>query len=200
MLKIKLILALTFILALAACGGGSSSSSSNTVSTGIFTDAGPVSGMQYQTATQSGVTDSNGQYSYLPGETITFKVGNIVLGQAVAGSAMNAFTLVGMTPPLTSLGVTTNAPNGRLFQQAINISLFLQTLDTDTNPQNGIAISSQAIELAASTTINFNQKYQVFSDSFALKQYIARLRAAGLWGGTRQLCCQDMPPIACMPA
>ena len=184
MLKIKLLLVSLFALALAACGG---SGSSSTVSVGTFTDAGLVSGLQYQTATQSGVTDADGKFNYLPGETITFKIGNIVLGKAIAGPALNTFSLVGIAPPLTSLGVMNKTPNGKLFQKAINISVFLQTLDADANPQNGISIPSQAIELAANTTLNFNQQLYEFSFSFSLRQYIERSRAAGLWGGSRAI-------------
>ena len=172
----------SLFLFLTACGG-----SSSTASVGTFTDAGLVSGLQYQTATQSGVTDADGRFNYLPGETVTFKTGNIVLGQAVAGSALNTFSLVGIAPPLTSLGVINKTPNGKLFRKAINISVFLQTLDADANPQNGIAIPSQAIDLAANTTLNFNQQLDEFSSSFALRQYIVRSRAAGLWGGSRAI-------------
>ena len=187
MLKIKLLLVFSFIVALTACGGGSGGGSSSGLSVGTFSDAGLVSGLQYQTATQSGITDVNGKFNYLPGETVSFKIGNIALGQAVAGPALNTFDLVGIAPPLKGLGVTNNIPNGRLFRQAINISVFLQTLDADANPKNGIAIPTQAIELAANTTLNFNQQLWQFPRSFPLKQFMARSRAAGLWGGTRAI-------------
>ncbi len=183
MLKIKLLLVSLFALALTACGGGGSS----TASVGTFADAGLVSGLQYQTATQSGVTDADGKFNYLLGETVTFKIGNIVLGQAIAGPALNTFSLVGIAPPLTSLGLMNKTPNGKLFQKAINISVFLQTLDADANPQNGIAIPTQAIDLAANTSINFNQQLYEFFSSFALRQYIGRSRVIGLWGGSRAI-------------
>jgi hypothetical protein len=189
MFNFRILSVLTTILILTSCGGGggSSSTSSNAITVGTFTDAGLVSGLQYQTATQSGITDANGKFNYVAGETVTFKIGNIILGQAIAGPALNTFSLVGMSPPLTSLGVLNKTPSGRLFQQAINISVFLQTLDTDSNPQNGISIPSQVVELAASTTLNFNQQPREFAYSFALKQFMARSRAAGLWGGSRAI-------------
>ncbi len=121
MLKIKLLLISLLALALTACGGGGGSS---TASVGTFADAGLVSGLQYQTATKSGVTDADGKFNYLPGETVTFKIGNIVLGQAIAGPALNTFSLVGIAPPLTSLGAINKTPNGKLFQKAINYRFF----------------------------------------------------------------------------
>ena len=174
------------VMVLAACGGDSGTSS-NSASVGTFADAGLVSGLQYRTATQSGVTDSSGTFLYIPGETVTFSIGNIVLGQAAAAPTLNTFALVGMTPPLTSLGVINKTPQARLFRQVINISVLLQTLDTDANPTNGIAIPSQSIQLAADTTLNFNQEIQQFFSSFALRQYIERSRTAGLWGGSRAI-------------
>ena len=188
MSKIKLVLVLAFTLALAACGGGSSSTSSNTVSVGTFTDAGLVSGLQYQTATQSGRTDANGKFNYLPGETVTFKIGNIILGQAAGGSVLNTFSLVGIAPPLTSLGVVNKTPSAKLFQQAINISVLLQTLDEDANPQNGIAIPTQVIELAANTTLDFNQQLWQFLRSFPLQQLMARSRGGRPLGWLTSYC------------
>ena len=175
------LLAVTSAVVLVSCGGGSS------VASGTFTDAAPVSGLQYTTATQSGTTDSKGTFYYIPGETVSFSVGSITVGQATAASALNSFSLVGMTAPITSLGEDFNAnmPELRLFQQAINISSFLQTLDSDADLSNGISIPSQAIALATNTNIKFNQKSERFQASFAFKNFIGRCRTAGIWGGTR---------------
>jgi hypothetical protein len=41
--------------------------------TGYFTD-GPVQGLTYKTATQSGTTDNNGKFGYLTGAIVTFSV------------------------------------------------------------------------------------------------------------------------------
>ena len=67
-------------LGFSGCGSsGSSGSSSDTTQTGTFVDA-PVQGLNYSTATQSGVTDSSGHFKYKSGETVTFKIGNLTLG------------------------------------------------------------------------------------------------------------------------
>ena len=184
----RIYLPLLFILTsliLSACGGGSSSKSTPTAITGSYSDAGAVSGLQYSTATQSGTTDSSGKFLYLPGETVTFSVGSIVIGKAVAAPTLTTFDLVGISAPLTSLGIPNNIPSSLLFQQAINISTFLQTLDSDGNVSNGISIPSQAIVLAKNTAVNFNQKYFYFQNSFALNNFIGRCRTAGIWGGSR---------------
>ena len=60
---------------------------------GYFTD-GPVQGLMYKTATQSGTTDSNGRFEYLTGETVTFSIGEFVLGSAAGGGQITPAHLV----------------------------------------------------------------------------------------------------------
>ena len=71
------------------CGGGSSSGSSSstptapTTLTGTFIDA-QVKGLHYKTATQEGDTNEAGEFKYLAGVTIEFKLGNLSLGSVNA--------------------------------------------------------------------------------------------------------------------
>ncbi len=170
---------------LVSCGGGGDSSTARL--TGAFSDASAVSGLQYSTPSQTGTTDSGGKFSYMPGEVVTFSVGSIVIGKATAAPALTTFSLVGIAAPLTSFGIPYNNPNSLLFQQAINISSFLQTLDSDANPTNGISIPSQATSLAANTTINFKQNNYNFSTAMAFRQFIGLCRTAGVWGAGRAI-------------
>ena len=51
------------------------------VSTATFIDS-PVTGLEFYSATQSGITDSNGNFIYKEGETVTFHIGNLYFGSA----------------------------------------------------------------------------------------------------------------------
>jgi len=53
-----------------------SSVDASSVLTGRFVDSA-VSGLQYATATQTGVTGTDGSFSYLAGEQVTFSIGDI---------------------------------------------------------------------------------------------------------------------------
>lgn len=99
------------------CGGGSSSSTP-TVLTGTFIDA-QVKGLHYKTATQEGDTNENGEFKYIAGETIEFKLGNLSLGSVSADSLITPYTLAGDTD-------ISNPSN-----KAINIALLLQNFDAD---------------------------------------------------------------------
>jgi|GEM_PF-632921 len=99
-----------------------------TVKEGIFWD-GPVRGLAYVSGNQSGFTDDEGRFTYEDGKTVTFMVGDIVVGEAAASPMMTPADL---------------APAGQDYTDAkvANIVRFLETLDADENPYNGIDIEA----------------------------------------------------------
>lgn len=99
-------------LGLYGCGGGSSSNGGGTpeaVNTGVFIDA-PVKGLQYSTATQSGVTNEQGEFKYKTGENVVFKIDGLEIGTVAGASEV----------PVTAL------------PQYIDVARLLQSLDIDT--------------------------------------------------------------------
>lgn len=133
------------VAALAACGGGGGSST--IVSTGILVDSA-VAGIGYKTVTQSGITNAKGEYSFLPGEAVTFFIGNIQFPSVVAK---------GTVTPL-DIAQTTDINN----QVVSNILVLLQSLDEDGNPSNGVTIPSVAASRAASA-VSFDVSPLAFS-------------------------------------
>lgn len=178
----KVLATLFATLALVACGGGGGADGPTPV-TGQFTDS-PVQGLQYRSASQSGETNANGEFRYVPGETVTFFVGDITLGTALGAAKVTPFNLAGTTPPATvpASGLTAVA-----FDQAINLAVFLQTLDTDSNPDNGIAIPAAMRTLTNGVAIDFQQARDVFPTSLALRQLVGAGRTAGLWDATHAI-------------
>ncbi|WP_372777453.1 CocE/NonD family hydrolase [Litorivivens sp.] len=123
-------------ISLAACGGGSSSSGggvssggSSSTNSGQFVD-GPVKGLSYRRPNNDEVfqTSAIGSFSYLDGETLTFFLGSITLGEVT---------------PSTDFITPNDFGNA-----AIGIARLLQTLDTDSNPANGIQLS-ESVRAAA---------------------------------------------------
>lgn len=105
------------------CGGGSSGGTSTAVTTptaltGTFIDA-PVKGLHYKTATQEGDTNDSGEFKYLSGETIEFKLGTLSIGSVSADALITPYTLAGDTD-------ISNPSN-----KALNIALLLQNFDAD---------------------------------------------------------------------
>lgn len=146
------ILPLMSLLCLSALGGGCTGgggssdygpvSGSTVVSppaavlVGTFHD-GPTRGLVYRTSgNDTGATDASGKFTYVKGETISFYLGNLPLGSTSARDVITPIDLIS---------------GGHLnHDEVVNLSRFLQTLDEDGDPSNGISISEQARKAADS--------------------------------------------------
>lgn len=159
--------AVTCATFLSACGGGGGSSSATSL-TGVFSDSA-VSGLTYVIGGVAAKTDATGHFTYVAGNTITFKVGDIVLGSAVAKPFMSPVTLVSGATDETNTTVT-------------NISKFLQTVDDDNNPANGIQITTAIHTAATGRTINFVQTTVNYDADAAVTNAYAALTAAAASG------------------
>lgn len=111
---------------------------------GVFIDS-PVEGLKYETETHSGFTDENGSYDYEVGETVTFYIGEIKLGSAVASDELSPISI--SSDPDATLETT----------EVQNIAAFLQTLDKDGNPANGILIDEEIINSISFSEIDFTK-------------------------------------------
>lgn len=102
------------------------------VSVATFIDS-PVSGLEFYSKTQSGISDANGNFIYKNGESITFHIGNLYFGSAKPKN--------GKITPLDLVN-TTNISDKRV----VRILQTLQTLDSDGNPANGITVDPAVID------------------------------------------------------
>lgn len=151
----KKIMSFMFVAALTLTGCGGTS----TPLTGIFLDSA-VSGISYRTATQSGTTDAQGKFKYLAGEQVLFSVGNIELPTAAAASVVTPLTL---------------AKTQRTRDKTvINILVFLQSLDQDGDPGNGISIPDNAASLATAN-LDFALETTAFRGQAALTSLVSTL-------------------------
>ncbi len=159
------ILTSAFVL-LTACGGGGSSAtpsesgppaneSGPSPDIGVFLDS-PVINIGYRTETLENVTNSLGEYEYLPGETVTFFIGDLEFPPVEASGTVTALDLAGTA--------STSDP------RVVNMIRLLQTLDQDGNPQNGITISDTAKSTA--TQVDFDLSEADFSSSLAVTTLI----------------------------
>jgi hypothetical protein len=138
-------------MVLTACGGGGDGTSAGEPSSGIL-EAGNVRGLHFETATQSGTTDAQGTFTYLPGESVTFSIGELRLGAAPGAAKISLFTLAGLTPPTTELSLRAQLDRTRRLAtplaRAMNLARLLIALDADHNPDNGIDLTGRDRQLA----------------------------------------------------
>jgi len=155
----KYLIPVVALSALTACGGSGGGGSSEDITeniidkneptpftdvlTGRFVDS-PVQGLRYETASQSGLTNSLGEFTYREGESVTFHIGGTQLGIAPGSDTITPFSLFGISALATeaeiTLALTGDTVNS--FDRAINTATLLQTLDIDGDPNNGINIGN----------------------------------------------------------
>jgi hypothetical protein len=145
-IKNNLVIVLALItFFLSACGGGGSNPPDNgdSTNTGYFVDSA-VSGLSYVTSSGiTGVTDAFGAFEYAPGDSVTFSIGDVVIGEATGASLLTPVSLVPGATDETDTTVT-------------NIARFLQSLDEDGNPDNGITIAAGVATAAAGQSLDFS--------------------------------------------
>lgn len=120
---------------IASCGGGGGGGTTTSTLQGQFVDA-PVAGLEYSTSSGiTGVTDADGYFSYREGDTVTFKIGKMILGDAKGNDKV--------TPTVLYVDEITD-PN--LLQQKVNtVVALLLALDSDPN-DNKITIPETVIQ------------------------------------------------------
>ena len=128
------ILGLTVLL-LTACGGGEEPSAQ-----GVFVDA-PVEGLTFESDGNTGTTDSAGKFIYKIGKNITFSINGVTLPAVQGASMLTPLDLVGASSP--------DSP------EAVNIARFLQSIDKDGNPENGIQLDKSKMATGATTPANW---------------------------------------------
>ncbi len=70
------------LLALTGCIGGDDGGGGDTPRTGTFLSMG-IENVHYETRSQSGTTNDEGEYRYYPDETLTLRVGDLVVAENV---------------------------------------------------------------------------------------------------------------------
>ena len=161
---------LLICISLLGCGDGSEKG----IQTGQLLDS-PVSGITYSAETQTGATDANGYFQYQAGETITFSLGDTILGSVPAKELITLFDLTKANVLVDSTTLRTAVGDEQSpLQAVINISVLLQTLDSDGLPSNGINIAPEISTLFSDIQINFQQAWSDFINSPEFKTILAR--------------------------
>ena len=145
------------------CGGGGGNETPSDrhptarTAVGQFKDAN-VAGLSYVSGGQSGVTDSEGSFTYEVGESVVFSVGGVTLGETEGKSVVTPVDLV-------ERGSSSSEP-------VLNTVRFLISLDEDNDLSNGINIPEEVRELALQWTF-----IQILSDSLDFEQQLERMRS-----------------------
>lgn len=144
------------LTAFMACGAGDDYTHTRPVQKGFFLDSA-VSGLKYVTETQSGTTDTKGTFEYRKDETITFYVGRIFIGRTNGKSQITPLDLFPDASDISEACIT-------------NLCRFLQALDSDNDPENGILISTMVQNALSSHEISLDfEQNEVDFESYMIQ-------------------------------
>jgi len=138
-MRTQLVLLATLALSLLA-GCPNNNNTVSTTAQGVFVDA-PVEGLTYVSDGITGTTDSDGKFTYRIGSTVTFSINGVQLPAVQGGSMLTPVDLVGAS--------SSDSP------EAVYIARFLQSIDSDGNPDNGIRIDKSKLASGAATPANW---------------------------------------------
>ena len=151
----KMICSVFVLLGLSACGGGSSSTTPDAITaTGKFIDA-PVEGLKYVSGGHNGFTGASGEFTYEVGQSVTFSVGGVVVGQALGANVVTPIDLV-KTVAASGTSVTASTPEVVQIAQFLLTASSLTTTGIKIDPAITSACASQSINLSSASKTNFN--------------------------------------------
>lgn len=169
---VNIVIAAILLFILPSCGSGGSSG----IQKGQFKDS-LVEGIKFDTPTQSGLTDSEGSFTYRKGEIVTLSLGGVILGSALGSELI---TPVNLVPGALDENNET----------VLNIARLLQSLDLDGNPDNGITISATVRTEMANVSLDFSSPG--FGNSPAVSDLFRRLNDAGVFLQKRGLVSKEV--------
>ena len=158
---IKFLLFTSFAVWLTACGGGGGDDK-DVILSGKFVDS-PVQGANYAAGKKSGTTAADGGFRFESGNSLFLSIGDIQLGNGTARRIFTPLTLVNTANPSDAT--------------VVNIASFLQTLDDDGDPNNGILITQAVRTAAIGKTIDFAQSTTDFANDGNVQTVVAELTA-----------------------
>jgi hypothetical protein len=169
--KINVILtiaALTLLITMIGCSGGGSGTSSTTAPlTGVFLDS-PVSGLGYETPTYQGRTGAGGAFFYQNGESVRFFIGDIGLCKVEAMPIITPIDCVEGAVDVTHPMVT-------------NMLIFLQSIDFDNDPENGIDITERMHQAAMGMHLDFTGDPVQFRGKYDFRYFLDLMNTLGLF-------------------
>ena len=162
---------LGLVMGLASCGGdtgfvaaGSPEAPVELTLHGVFIDSA-VEGVRVESGRLTSTTDNRGAFLYRSRSSVKFYIGDILLGETEGASLITPIELVDGASSVNHPTVT-------------NIARFLQTLDDDASPDNGIKITPTVFNLGKGKVVNFDQSIDDFTDDGDVQVLVASMTAA----------------------
>jgi hypothetical protein len=159
-----------------------------------------VQGLAYETASGSGITNEAGEYSFFEGEEVTFRVGGLLIGSAMAKAELTVFDLAGSSAPTVCDRSPFNQSSFDLVmtdakvRSAVNIETLFHVLDDDGDVSNGIRIAPEVADVFGSDPLDFDLDPNRFDNERPLRNGLAQANALALFPTHRMV--PQLPDVA----
>ncbi|MCW9004106.1 MAG: hypothetical protein OQK70_02495 [Gammaproteobacteria bacterium] len=182
MINFNFIARVTYLLAITgltiSCGTQNNNAASNNTASlqitinkplqiGYLLDSA-VEGVSYTVGGDKKLTGNDGSFEYYGEELIEFTIGDVSLGKVLTPSLNTLFINYPVNGPsgyiLTPLSLTPDAVNNN-DPRVVNKLRFLQSLDADGDPENGILITEDVASAVQGWNIDFSLSTEEFSQS-----------------------------------
>jgi len=132
------------MMAFTACGGGGSTTPTGaTTGTGYYIDSA-VEGVSFTCGAQTGTTDKDGKFTFEEGKECTFAIAGIELRKTLADQLTD--------------GV-------KVLEDNSDVQRFLQSIDNDGDPSNGIQITPEVLTVLTQALQTFNSTGKLPKDT-----------------------------------
>lgn len=123
----------------------------------------PIIGAKFETATQSGVTNEKGEFSFIAGETLRFSIGGIEIGKIAAANSISLSDFYDDPLPTNTAEIEKFSQDelAESFDSLINLASFLVSLDNNDNVDDGIDISAWETPLS-DVSLGFDEPLKQF--------------------------------------
>lgn len=147
-----------------------------------------VSGLSYESRNEGGVTHSGvtgedgdpGRFTFAEGDTVSFSIGDLDLGESIAKERVTPFDLAGVDEEAIG-GCEVDGPLAAdvgAFRKVVNLAILLQTLDADGDAENGIEILPEVAALFQGSSISLDQDHSTFTTDAALQDALDEANAS----------------------
>ena len=137
--------------------------------TGVFHE---TEGLSYRSAGRTGLTNARGEFTVTPQESVTFAVGDVTVGVVTLSSTSSLVTPAHLVAEVA--GDVRKIKDRRV----TNLARFLQSLDQDGNPENGVRIARETAEaVSRRRTIDFDQTESAFEADPVVGGLFAELKS-----------------------
>lgn len=156
-----------------------------------------VSGLSYESRGEEGVThagvtgeaDDPGRFSYAEGDTVSFSLGDLSLGQSVAKDRVTPFDLAGLEEEAVGGCEVDGAlpDDADTFRKVVNLAVLFQTLDTNADHTDGIEIRSEVAALFEGSNLDLDQSRADFQEDAEILALLEEANNLDLFSETRAL-------------